>query len=95
MASIWQADEEAAVPLLRGSELREESSVGVEERSWLLRRQEQPGWRVDHGAGIYQEDREKRKRAYLVETGRWVLWLPGGPCCRYQPCSPCRHPMQA
>lgn len=79
--SIWIGrvtidDEEAPAPVfssrdgaIRISEFREDS-VGEEEREWLLRRQEQPGWRVDHGAGVYQEDREKKKRAYLVETGR-------------------------
>ena len=65
-------DEEAPI-FFPSSEIRDDS-VGEEEREWLLRRQEQPGWRVDNGAVIYQEEREKKKRSYLVETGRYVLW---------------------
>ena len=89
------ADEEAPPLIGMSSELHKresESFVSEEEREWLLRRQEQPGWRVDHGevlrcselsmhwtpcsfksspgAGVYQEDREKNRRSYLVETGR-------------------------
>ena len=66
-------DEEAPAmfPKHSSREIREDS-IGEEEREWLLRRQEQPGWRVDNGAMIYQQDREKKKRAYLVETGRCV-----------------------
>ena len=70
-------NDEEAPAIFPFREIREES-IGEEEREWLLRRQEQPGWRVDNGAMIYQQDREKKKRAYLVETGRCVT-----PCIPY------------
>jgi hypothetical protein len=67
------------LPSMSGFRLPDDEEAGIvsranslddEERVWLLRRQEQPGWRVDHGAGVYQEDRDKKKVSYLVETGR-------------------------
>ena len=48
------ADEEAPPLIGISSEQQKRESdsfVGEEEREWLLRRQEQPGWRVDHGEG--------------------------------------------
>ncbi|GAX73024.1 hypothetical protein CEUSTIGMA_g476.t1 [Chlamydomonas eustigma] len=60
-------DEEAGVCPLSPTSIE---SLDKEERAWLLRRQEQRDWRVDHGAGYYQEDRQKKKISYLVETGR-------------------------
>jgi DNA polymerase III psi subunit len=63
-------DEEAGVCPLSPSSVE---SLDKEERAWLLKRQEQRDWRVDHGAGYYQEDRQKKKISYLVETGKQVI----------------------
>ncbi|KAG1668897.1 hypothetical protein FOA52_016066 [Chlamydomonas sp. UWO 241] len=78
-----EMDEEAALsggaarrslPPTDGNNLRRTSTYGEdwdqEERDLIERRQAQPGWRVDRGAGFYQEERRRHKRPSLVETGR-------------------------
>lgn len=43
-----------------------------EERALLLRRVQDPEWRLDRGAGYFAQERERNKRACLVQVGRWA-----------------------
>jgi hypothetical protein len=42
----------------------------AEERALLKRRQKDPNWRLDRGAGYYAKERIRNKRVSLVQTGR-------------------------
>lgn len=43
-----------------------------EERALLLRRIQDPEWRLDRGAGYYAHERDKYNRPCLVQAGRWA-----------------------
>lgn len=56
--------------LLDGARQQQEAAGDEEEVRAVRRRFKDKKWRLDRGAGYYQEEREKKKMPSLVQTGR-------------------------